>query len=99
MDMHLNFIVDQTEKYSSWLIESLATNSTSQSTQNLVTDQQLSISKSASVEDLNTTPTTAASLDLEEDHDVEFDEKRLNDESDDESTIEKEELLEVCVVV
>ena len=98
MDMHLNFIVDQTEKYSSWLIESLATNSTSQSTQNLVSDQQQQqqiLPKSDSTEIMNTTPTTSASLDLEDDQDFEFDEKKLNDESDDESTIEKEECLEV----
>lgn len=96
--MHLNFIVDQTEKYSSWLIESLATNSTSQSTQNLVSDQQQQqqiLPKSDSTEIMNTTPTTSASLDLEDDQDFEFDEKKLNDESDDESTIEKEECLEV----
>jgi hypothetical protein len=33
MDLHLNFIVDQTEKYSSWLIESLATSQQQQQQQ------------------------------------------------------------------
>jgi hypothetical protein len=44
MDLHLNFIVDQTEKYSSWLIESLATSQQQQQQQQqhvvVVTEEQ-----------------------------------------------------------
>ena len=32
MDMHLNFIVDQTQKYSSWLMQGLMTTPTSTNT-------------------------------------------------------------------
>ena len=41
MDLHLNFIVDQTEKYSSWLIESLA-NQNSVSSATLTDDAETS---------------------------------------------------------
>ena len=32
MDMHLNFIVDQTQKYSSWLMKGMATTPTTAAT-------------------------------------------------------------------
>jgi E1A-binding protein p400 len=38
MDLHLNFIVDQTEKYSSWLIESLANQNNSLSSSQATTE-------------------------------------------------------------
>jgi hypothetical protein len=128
MDMHLNFIVDQTEKYSSWLIESLATNAASNNvstvvtvdTSNLVNDvngnhqlekceidvqiaQQTNLDPSKKEEGSSaqleaiSTKTESIALD-EDDADVEFDETKLKEESDDESTIEKEELLEVILI-
>ena len=94
MDMHLNFIVDQTEKYSSWLIESLAANNA----------QPPTVANAGSgglVEEMVVTsepppqPPPTVQVDLDDDADVEFDQEKLNEDSDDESTIEKEELLEV----
>lgn len=81
MDMHLNFIVDQTEKYSSWLIESLATNANKDATNNSQLTPNTSIGTD---EPANTT----------EDEDIEFDGDKIETESDDESTIAKEERID-----
>lgn len=77
MDMHLSFIVDQTEKYSSWLIESLATNANKDTAGNSQLTPNTSIGTD---EPANTT----------EDEDIEFDGDKIDTESDDESTIAKE---------
>ena len=101
MDMHLNFIVDQTEKYSSWLIESLAAN-------NAQPSSGANVGSGGLVEEMVVTSepppqppplVEAAQTELEDDADVEFDQEKLNEDSDDESTIEKEELLEVTKIL
>ena len=80
MDVHLNFIVDQTEKYSSWLMESL----------NPVT------SAAATTMSSKSSTTSSSRLKELYDNDDEFnvDEEDLEEHEDDESTIEKEENLE-----
>lgn len=88
MDLHLNFIVDQTEKYSSWLIESLANNTTSQHGAPQASPQSVQEAKS------NVSPAATVSQ-TDDEKDEEFDEQKFGDESDDESTIEKEEQIEV----
>ena len=84
MDMHLNFIVDQTEKYSSWLIESLATSE--QPPKSLQSDH------SPTTLTPSTSLATAAADDPDDDR--EFDGDECDSESDDESTIAREERLE-----
>ncbi len=82
MDMHLNFIVDQTEKYSSWLIESLA--SGEQPPPKSLRDHSAA----------TLTPNTSLATAADPDDDREFDGGECDSESDDEATIAREERLE-----
>jgi hypothetical protein len=85
MDMHLNFIVDQTEKYSSWLIESLATNAAPNPTTPPLPQHDTSSTASDKVLSTNVT---------DEDEDVEFNKNPSDESEDDESTIAREELAQ-----
>jgi E1A-binding protein p400 len=77
MDSHLNFIVDQTEKYSSWLMESL----------NPVASTTTMSSKSS------TTSSSKLKELYDDDDEFNVNEEEDEMEQDDESTIDKEERL------
>jgi hypothetical protein len=82
MDVHLNFIVDQTEKYSSWLMESLNP-ITSTAATNTTMSSKSSTTSSSRLKEL-----------YENDDEFNVDDEDLEEHEDDESTIEKEENLE-----
>jgi E1A-binding protein p400 len=82
MDTHLNFIVDQTEKYSSWLMQSL-------------NSAPLSVTGSVSKPDSSQTESADVSITTKDaDSDMEY-EGNISEmsEEDDEETIEKEEKM------
>ena len=77
LDMHLNFIVGQTEQYSSWLAEGLQQNASS------------ALSETAT--EAGTVTSVQDATDVAEHTDGEFEPGKDADESDDEETIAKEE--------
>jgi E1A-binding protein p400 len=86
LDMHLNFIVDQTEKYSSRLMKGLSTSSTdnvNNNKQTVVEDEQTEEEYEDAIENIN---------EEEEEEDEEYDEENDSDDAiDNESTIESDE--------
>ena len=90
MDAHLNFIVDQTEKYSSWLIQSLSAPAPAATTQPTMTTTTTTTA--------TTTPSLLCELYKKPQDDDEYrpgkgveNEDDEEEEDDDETTIEREE--------
>ena len=98
LDMHLNFIVDQTEKYSSRLMKGLSSLAGNVNMNKQVTSPRATLDNNESEyedaveEELIPMPVSRGLEDKDEDNDEEYDEANDSDDAiDNESTIESEE--------